>query len=150
MALSFDDIYNSTGETRTFIITDAQTIAVDDLVAEDTAGTVRRLADTSNFNPFGRCVGFTNLASRTTEVGASGESPVPRAILETGRHTLRGVSVTGVSAQTDVGDDVFASDHETLTLTPTSNIPSVGTVVEFHSGTICDVAMFSLEDMRSE
>ena len=48
------------------------------------------------------------------------------------------LSVVGVSAVTDYGDTVYASDDDTFTLTSTSNT-AIGKIVRWISGTTCIV-----------
>ena len=153
MALSYDDIRESDGRTASYPIANSQVIAVDDLVALDIAtGYARRLADTSGFEPIGRCIGFSDLdTANGTDTGDTSASPVPEVIVMIGREVLRGISVTGVSGQLDVGDPVYASDHDSLNNNaPTTNIPAIGIIDRYHSGTTVDVRRYSMEDMRSE
>lgn len=61
---------------------------------------------------------------------------------------LEQVSVTGASAVTDVGDLVYATDSNTITLTAGTNPNQIGIVARYHSGTTCDVMLFSALEAR--
>jgi len=59
-----------------------------------------------------------------------------------GNLTLKNVSVTGVTALTDVGKLVYATDGHTLTLTrPTTGLP-IGVIVAYVSTTYVDIHVF--------
>ena len=62
--------------------------------------------------------------------------------------TLARVAVTGVTGLANVGDLVYVTDDDTLTLTATTNIQAVGVVVRWHSSTTCDVALFAMHEHR--
>ena len=53
-------------------------------------------------------------------------------------------TVAGVASRSDIGKRVFASDSDTLTLTRPSLGSPIGMVVEWHSGTTCDVLVWGL------
>ena len=60
---------------------------------------------------------------------------------------LPGVTVTGVSAQTDLGALVYATTDNTFSLTKaTDDWVAVGRIIDWTSGTTADVAMFSLSE----
>ena len=54
---------------------------------------------------------------------------------------LVNVSVAGVTAIASVGAAVYATDDDTLTLTPTSNTKPVGHIVRWNVTTYCDVEL---------
>jgi hypothetical protein len=65
------------------------------------------------------------------------------ATIDVGGVTLQYKSVTGVTAVTNTGDPVFASDDNTLTLTDVSNMYPVGRIVRWYTSTYCDVRFYS-------
>jgi hypothetical protein len=82
-----------------------------------------------------------NLSTSNTVVGNTSASPVVEASVETGELILEKFAVTGASAQSDVGKNVFASDDDTLTLT-SGTLNRVGVVEYWYSSTTCDVRLF--------
>jgi hypothetical protein len=56
---------------------------------------------------------------------------------------LENVSVTGLSANQNVGDPVFATDENTFTLTQTSNVGAVGVISRYITGTRGDIQLYS-------
>lgn len=82
----------------------------------------------------GSSVGSSSPAAGTARV---------QAPLETAPTILQRYAVTGVSAQSDVGKSVYASDDATLTLTaPSTNAIPVGMITRWHVSTTCDVLIF--------
>jgi hypothetical protein len=75
--------------------------------------------------------------------GATSNSPVPEAWTEAGQIILEQATVTGVSAQTAVGTDVWAtSDNDLQNSAAPNGSPAVGSIVYWYSSTTCDVAVF--------
>ena len=66
-----------------------------------------------------------------------------------GGPTLENVAVTGLNSADDVGDPVYASDEDTFTLTPTSNVGSIGWVKKYVSSGRGDVQLFSANEYRA-
>lgn len=60
-----------------------------------------------------------------------------------GGPTLENVAVTGATAESVVNDPVYASDDQTFTLTPTSNVGAVGRVSKYRSSGFADVQLYS-------
>lgn len=81
--------------------------------------------------------------SVTGNSGGTVECPVIQ-----GPVTLVGVTVTGVNSADDVGDAVYATDENTMTLSATSNVGSIGWVSRWYSSTTCDVTLFSPNEYR--
>ena len=84
------------------------------------------------------------------ESGVTGDTaltPIPRVILQMGGKILRNVTVTGVSARSDLMRKVYYSDENTLTLTrPTRGLP-IGFVTDHVTGTTAHVYIFSVSEM---
>lgn len=59
---------------------------------------------------------------------------------------LENVSVTGVSAVTDVGDIVYATDGSTLNITAAGSESPFGMIVRWRATTYCDVYLFTLAE----
>jgi hypothetical protein len=64
--------------------------------------------------------------------------------VDVGGVTLQYKTVTGVTAQTNVGDSVFATDDNVLTLTDCTNMYPIGRIVRWYTGTYCDVRLYSM------
>ena len=82
-----------------------------------------------------------DMETNNSIVGDTSESPVPEVGVDIGPLILEQGTVTGVSAQTDVRDLVYASNDNDLTTTA-SNSPAVGRVIYWHSSTTCDVLFY--------
>lgn len=96
------------------------------------------------FRPLVAADPFAGFAQSTVDnsAGAAGEKNV--RVRTRGRVIL---SVTGVTAVTDEGATVYASDDDTFTLTSTSNT-AIGKVVRYISGTTVEV-YFEASSFRS-
>lgn len=73
--------------------------------------------------------------------GATSNSPNPTVWTEAGPIVLEQYSVSGVSAQSDVGKAVYATNDNDLQLT-VINSPIIGRVVYFYSATSVDVLTY--------
>lgn len=104
-------------------------------------------ANVANIEYLGVAIGSPfSLSTSNTIVGntspGSGQV-VPEVSVETGELILIGVTVTGVSAITDIGRAVYLSTDNPNDLTVTSNnTPYVGEVERWISSTTCDVRLF--------
>lgn len=77
-------------------------------------------------------------------VGNTALTPVPEATVETAEHTLQAVSVTGVTAISDVGSLVYLNSNDNdLTLTRPSGAVALGCIDRYITSTTCDVRVFS-------
>ncbi len=78
------------------------------------------------------------------KLGDTSASPVPENRWNTEPKVYKELAVTGVASRADIGKAVYATDSDALTLTrPTLGTP-IGVVVEWHSGTSCDVLFLGL------
>ena len=68
------------------------------------------------------------------------------ASVDTSGRTLENVSVVGVTALTDVGKRVYASDDNTFTLTASANVNAIGRLVRWRTSTFGDVQLFTAND----
>lgn len=125
-------------------IVSGQTLKAGDLTAI-VSGEVRRLNDASGGYI---SIGITDGPSEKADLaagGATGDMSDPGARMSGGK-AVEDVTVAGVASETDVGEWVYATDHETLTLTrPADDAPIVGFVFWKKNGTtteICHVYMF--------
>ena len=101
------------------------------------SGKVEFADDADNLAPVGQIVGPSD--GDSTHLTGNGTYKVTTR----GEIILSNVSVTGASSAADVLKPVFATDGQTLTLTPpTTGIP-VGYVHKWNSSTYCDVFLFS-------
>ncbi len=121
-------------------ITDAEQTYAGALAAIDPA--------TGKLTGYATTTGLIPLGGRfSDEALGDASSPPKENNIDAGvGRVSRRVSVTGVSAQTDVGKPVFASDDNVLTLTATGNQIPAGWIERWHNTTICDVAMFSANE----
>lgn len=93
--------------------------------------------------------GIALAQSGTGSVGTDGSvtgntsaSPVPEMATEMGAGVLQNITVTGVSAQTDVmRTSVYASNDNDLTTTSNYTTP-MGRVLYWYSSTSCDVLVY--------
>ena len=98
-------------------------------------GLVKEWADTATFRWLGPVVkkADTNVTDPIT----------PEVNVNTSGIILERTAVTGVTAQSNVGDLVFASTDNDLSTTPSTNVKAIGKIDRFHSGTTVDVALFT-------
>lgn len=88
--------------------------------------------------------GTNSLSTTNTVVGDTSASPVVEATTECGPFILVQYTVTGVSAQSNVGrTQVYASNDNDLTTTA-NQAPVVGRVLYWYSSTTADVLMYGL------
>ncbi len=80
--------------------------------------------------------------------GDTSASPPVEIRMNTSGPVIERVSVTGAASQGDNGELVYATDDNTYTLTPTANVNAVGRVARYHSGTTCDVKLFTPDEYR--
>ena len=142
MALSADQFYEtSSPSVIAFPLTNAQVIYAGALVGIDqSTGYAVEWADTANFI-------LAGIALR----GATGDtsaSPVVDVEVNCEGMLLKKVSVTGVSAITNLGDKCYASDDATFDVSATSNVQEVGIITRWYSGTTCDVQLYSLAEYQ--
>lgn len=141
MALSADTIYRSRGRnTMALTTTNAVVFYKGSLVGVSTSSGLAVLwADTANYQFAGIALrGVTGDGSNEVEVDTSG--PI-----------LERVAVTGVSAQGNVWDLVYASDDGTFDISAVhgSNVDPIGMIVRWHSSTTCDVMLFTPGEHRA-
>lgn len=80
-----------------------------------------------------------------SKLGATGDSPPPEAGVRIWPRILRRVTVTGAASRADILKPVFVTDNQTMTLTrPDDDAEVVGSVIEWHTSTTCDVLIFGL------
>jgi hypothetical protein len=130
-------------------IADTEVIYKGAYVAINTAGYAVNIADTTGFEPLGVVLSFDEQnTDQETVTGDTSASVVPTVDVDIAMRVARKMSVTGATAQTNVGELVYATDENTFTTSATSNIPAIGTIVKFHSSTVVDVLLYSHEQMR--
>lgn len=105
------------------------------VMLDDTNGIIKEAADTSGF------VGFGVVTRKVTADGANGDNEVEYLV---GPMILKRVAVTGVNALTKIGDLVYVTADDTLTLSATSNTKPIGEISRYYgSSTISDVAVYA-------
>lgn len=77
----------------------------------------------------------------TSKLGVSGATVF--CPVDTSGSIIRKVAVTGVTALTDLGKRVYASDDNTLTLTASTKALHVGVIIRWYSSTTCDVRLLT-------
>lgn len=98
-------------------------------------------ADTANYV-------WKGLAERGA-TGNTSASPPVEVEMDVSGQVLKRIAVTGVSAQSHVGDLVYGTDDGTLTLTATSNVGPIGEIVRWHTSTTSDVRLFTPQEYRA-
>ena len=87
---------------------------------------------------------FLGLANNNAAVvGETSDSPMPECLVNEEGVVLTNVSVTGVTAVTNTGDLVYATDDNTLTLSANVHVYAIGKIVRWISSTYCDVQLFT-------
>jgi hypothetical protein len=95
--------------------------------------------DASDLIPAGLALGERYGAETLT-----GDTAGSYGVVVRGGIILKNVSVTGVTASTDISKFVYATDGQTLTLTkPATGVPQ-GVIVGYVSTTYCDVYLFDM------
>ena|SRR3990167_436341 len=129
-------------DVASFKVLNAEVIYHGALVVLDKQdGYLRNLEDTSGTDDRFCGIAIPKTASVTGDTAAS---PVVECPVDISGVTLEKVAVTGVTAVTNTGDEVFATDENTLTLTDTSNLSKIGIITRWYSGTTCDVKLVSM------
>jgi len=138
MALSADHFYETSDpQVIAFPLTNGVTVYAGALVGvDDSTGYAVEWADTANYI-------FAGVALRQA-VGDTSASPVVDVDVNCGGMLLKKIAVTGVSAITNVGDKVYATDDNTFTTSATSNVQEIGIITRWYSSTTCDVQLYSL------
>ena len=114
-----------------------------DIIYEGSA--VGELNNTGTYQPLGtgstvdKFAGFA-FARCDNSAGSAGDRKVQ--VVQQGRIKL---SVTGVSAITDVGKDVWATDDNTFTLTYAAGAVWIGRISRWETGTTCIVSFQAFE-----
>ena len=123
-----------------FVINNAEALVPQSLVAVDTADGKLKFADnTTTHLPVGVVVGSVD----GLDENLTGDAGGTKKAVTQGSITLKNVSVTGVSAITDIGSLVYATDGQTMTLTAGTSVP-IGVVTKWYATTYCDVYLFNL------
>jgi len=133
--------------TRTFQVKNAQTIYHGALVALD-SGYLVPWSDTSGLQFLGVFEGFEPIITDDgiiAIVGDTGNAPDIRGIVDVSGAYLNGVDVTGVSAITSLGAQVFGPDdnYATPSLTGTVDVGPIGWLADFRSATDMDVKLYT-------
>lgn len=142
--------FTKPGDTSSFPVRSGTLIYYGALVGISTIGvTDGRLINWSSgsgalrFKGVAMCTQQTSpgsgVAGQVTGV-ASGSAECP---VNTGGAILESVTVAGATSEQTVGDPVYASDENTFTLTPTSNVGAVGIVKRYISSGVVDVQLYS-------
>lgn len=134
----------STDQGRSYPLTDALQVYGGSLLALASTGYLVKWADTAGLKFIGpsyvRALGDTS----ATGVGGLGVE----ASVDVRGGIYRRVTVTGASAITDHHNaKVYCSTDniDDATLTPTVNVGAIGEVVRWHSGTTCDIKLYTPE-----
>jgi hypothetical protein len=78
-------------------------------------------------------------------LGDATATPPPEARLNLEPGILTRIAVTGATGRGDIGAACYATDDDTVTLTRPANAEVIGLVIEYHTGTTCDVYVFDLD-----
>lgn len=131
---------------NSYPVRNGQTIYKGALVGISTVGvTDGRLVEWSSGSGALDFIGIADPASDTAVGNSAGTVECP--VIQ-GPVTLDDVAVTGLNSADDVSDAVYASDDNTFTLTPTSNVGSIGWVSRYNSSGRGSVTLFSPNEYR--
>lgn len=121
-----------------FLQTNSTTLYDGSFVSVDTtAGTIIPHDDTAGNS-------FLGVYTGAASTGASGTTYAP---VSTERKILVQQTVTGVSAQTDIGAPIYITTDNDMTLTrPSDDATCIGFVIRWYSSTTCDVMLFDPVD----
>ncbi|MCB0384075.1 MAG: hypothetical protein KDD43_01685 [Bdellovibrionales bacterium] len=138
-ALSANTLRSTYGKGPTrFTVKSGSTIYVGSLVGIEAA--------TGHIKPFVTGAGIQFVGMALEKVVGDGSLD---CLVDTEGFNLSKVSVTGVSAITDIGSPVYASNDNDLTLTrPDANTDAVGYVSDWDTGSTCDVRIFSAHEIE--
>lgn len=79
------------------------------------------------------------------KTGDTSGTPPPEGGIKIYPRILKRYAVTGAASRADILKPVYATDNQTLDLTrPADDAEAVGLIVEWHTGTTCDVLLFGL------
>lgn len=139
------------------IVTNAATVYTGAGVGLTTAGRASPWADTSGMEWLGLSMGGTTRNSSANAggkvVGDTSATPPYEVDVNVSGPVLLGVPVAGASAQADVGSRVYSSTDNLLTdltLTPTTNVKSIGKIVRYNSATSFDVQLFTPTEYQAQ
>jgi hypothetical protein len=134
--------YIADKDRREFIIKSSEALVPYGLGALNrSTGLVEFMDDADDLVPSGLILG----SSDGDVDHLTGDGSTYKAVLRGGL-VSENVSVTGVSAVTDLGKLVYATDGQTMTLTrPTTGLP-VGVIVNYRTSTYCDIYLFSFAE----
>lgn len=112
---------------------------------DDSTGLVKAWEDEAGLDFVGLCQ-----RQATGDTTVTDEDAVVH-VDESGR-ILKRVDVTGVSAQSNVGDDVYcATDNiADLKVAANTNNSAIGRIVKRHGGTTCDVRLKTPEEYKNQ
>lgn len=105
-------------------------------------GYVKPYADQNSIKYMGLAIGSPfDLSTSLTIVGNTSATRVPQVTLECGPGILKQYTVTGASAATDVGRQVYLRNDNDMNLTQVLS-PRIGRVEYWHTSTTCDVLVY--------
>jgi len=105
----------------------------------------------------GRAVLWSDVANLTflgpamkAAIGDTSASPPPDVNVNESGEIMMKVPVVGAASIANQGDRVYATDDDTLTLTPTVNAGAIGTVVRWYVSTTCDVRLLTPSEYEAQ
>jgi len=132
------------GDCGSFLVQNAEVIYNGALVVIDKAtgtpaieGLLKNLDDLS-----GTLDWFVGTARPSTNY-VTGDGSSVWCPVDTSGPTIVHVSVAGITAKPQIGDLVYATDENTLTMTPASNVKAVGVVERYYATTYVDCKLFT-------
>lgn len=152
MAALSADVFNldtpSRGDTRTYVIENAESCYVNGFVGLNSAGYLDPWADTAGLRFLGLFQGYVpgvDSDGTVTTVASTSESPATRGRVDVSGRYLRGVDVAGVSTIASLNAPVYCTtdNYADLSLTATTNVGPIGWLCDFRSASDMDVALFT-------
>jgi|SRR6185369_6128884 len=105
-------------------------------------GYAKAYADQNNIKYLGLAIGSPfNITTSLTIVGDTTATLPPAVTVEAGPGILRGYTVTGASAYTDVGRQVYLRNDNDMNLTQVLS-PRIGRIEYWSTGTTVDVLVY--------
>jgi len=118
-------------------------IAQDDFATTASRGYAVPVSNTANIT-------FAGVALRQV-TGDTGATPVPEVEIDTSGVLLKKVTVTGVTAQLDVGKEVYPTTDnvDDLDINASTFDRPIGFISRWYSSTTCDVQLYSMNDYEA-
>jgi hypothetical protein len=144
MSLGTDDLKATARGLVAHAVKNATTISPNQLTGLDANGDLVPWANTATLRWAGLSKVGQESGGAVVGTGAAG----PKMLVDESGPIIT-AAVTGVTAATDKGKEVYGTSATALTLTPTANVGAIGTIVQRISGTTCRVQLATPMEYRT-